>query len=97
MRMTEFSDLCWRAPVDFSECAIESARAAKTRSVRDRIERQNSFVDQFLGKVQTARLDHRGRCGAQMLQKQTAQLTAADAKSRGESLDPFGFDAAFAD
>src|SRR6185369_10163838 len=95
--MAKSSDLGRRAPVGFSKGAIESPHTAETGGVRNLTERQSSFVDQFLGEVQTTRFDHCGGRGAQMLEKETAQLPAADAESRGESLDAFVFDAAFAD
>ena len=52
MRTTEPSDLRRRAPVRFSERAVESPHTAKTGRVRNLTERQRGFVDQFLGEVQ---------------------------------------------
>src|SRR5689334_15319174 len=95
--MAESSNFGRRAPVGFSKSAIESPHTAETGGIRNLTEGQSSFVDQFLGEVQTAGFDHCGGRGAKMLEKKTAQLPAADAESSGESLDVFVFDAAFAD
>src|SRR5262245_28717728 len=94
--MTESSDFSRRTCVGFAEGTIEPPHTSKTGDVRNFTERQNRFVDQFLGKVQTTRLDHRGWRGAKMLEKQTAQLSTADAQARGEPFDSFVFNAAFA-
>src|SRR5581483_8313178 len=69
-----------RAMVGFGEGVVEAANAAEPGGQCNVPHGQGSLVDQLLCEVQPTRLRDRDRARSEMLQKQTAQVSSADAK-----------------
>ena len=62
------ADLRRGAMVDLDDPGIETANRAESRGERNLMHGQRGLVDQFLGEMQTARLRHRDRSCAEVMQ-----------------------------
>src|ERR1035438_2684250 len=57
----QLPDLGWGSMIDLADAGVEAAHAAESGSESDLAHGQTGFVDQLLGKVQTARLGDSNR------------------------------------
>jgi len=95
--MRQAADLCRRSVIDLENPGIEAANRAESRSNSNLLHGQGRLVDQFLGKVQAARLGDRDRSRAEMAHEQPPQMARANSQSFRKGLDTAIFEAAFPD
>ena len=81
------TDLSRGPKIDPADAGIESPHAAESRGQGNLIHWQTRLVDQLLREVQTARLSHRNRRRAQMLQEQTSKMPRPDAQPLRQNFD----------
>src|ERR1700737_4155381 len=66
-----------RSMIDVVDRGVESAPRTKACGEGDLGHGQGSFVDEFLGKVQTARLRHGAGRGSEVTQEETSKMARA--------------------
>ena len=77
-----------RSFVGAADLAVEAAEAPEARRVRDLIDREGRFVEQFFREVHTTRERDVERRRAEMLQEETPKMAARDADPIGQPLHP---------
>ena len=83
--------------IDLADARVESANGAEAGSESNVAHRQTRFVDKFFREMQSARIANRTRSRAQVLEKQTSQVTRANSKSFRERFYTTLFETTLAD